>query len=60
MDYFVASRYLEDLKNTVTVDAFNGDIAVADSISTLNVQSSNADIGILESYTFASNSWIHE
>lgn len=54
MDYFVASGYLEDLENTVTVDALNGDIAVADSISTSNVQSSNADIGKLESYSFAS------
>jgi hypothetical protein len=51
MDYFVASGYLEDLENTVTVDALNGDIAIADSISTSNVQSSNADIGILELIT---------
>jgi hypothetical protein len=54
MDYFVASGYLEELENTVTVDALNGDIAVADSISTLSVQSSNVDIGILKSYSFAS------
>jgi hypothetical protein len=54
MDYFVASGYLEDLESTVTVDALSGDIAVANLISTSNVQSSNADIGILESYSFAS------
>jgi hypothetical protein len=54
MNYFVASAYLEDLEETVTIDALHGDIAIADSISTSNVQSSNADIGILESYSFAS------
>jgi hypothetical protein len=54
MNYFDASGYLEDLEETVTVDALHGDIAIADSISTSNVQSSNADIGILESYSFAS------
>jgi hypothetical protein len=54
MDYFVSSGYLEDLENIVTVDALHGDIAIADSISTSNIQSSNADIGILESYSFAS------
>jgi hypothetical protein len=54
MDFFVASGYLKDFENTVTVDALNGDIAVANSISTSNVQSSNADIRILESYSFAS------
>jgi hypothetical protein len=54
MNYFVASGYLEDLEETVTVDALHEDIAIADSISTSKVQSSNADIGILESYLFAS------
>jgi hypothetical protein len=54
-DYFVASGYLEDLENTVTVDALNGDIAVADSISASNVSSSNININsiFLESYSLA-------
>jgi hypothetical protein len=54
MNYFVASGYLKDLEETITVDALHGHIAIANPISTSNVQSSNADIGISKSYSFAS------
>jgi hypothetical protein len=53
MDYFVSNGYLEDLENTVTVDALHGDIAIADSISTSNISSSNSDFIFTESYQSA-------
>jgi hypothetical protein len=53
MDYFVANGYLEDLENTVTVDALHGDISIMDSVSTSNLTSCNSDFVFTESYLAA-------
>lgn len=47
MDYFVASGYLEDLEDTVAVDALHG------VVSTSNITSCNSDFIFTESYQAA-------
>lgn len=49
-DYFLGSGYIDDLQNQVDIDPLLDSITVSNSIFTSNVSSSNADIGILESY----------